>query len=297
MPISKEIALLFDCDGTISEDTTTCLLRKVGLKPTSFWGQVRKMEGQGWEPTLTFMKLLIDFAQKNKKKKLLTKQLMRDIGKRVKLSKGIPSFFKDMKEYVRRKYGKKGISLGIYVVSAGLEEIIKGTPIGGRYAKGRFVDDIFGCRFAHDSDGVICFPQSTVSYTEKTKFVFAINKGLSSKDLARDPYCVNDHVPPHERKVPLANMMYIGDGPSDVACMSLLKKAGCEIFAVYTEPRQGIPKKTYGLASQGRFTRGPYKRNYNQGSDLRRALEGEINGYAERILGEMKATGKTPVRH
>jgi len=297
MAIPGKIALLFDCDGTIAEDTTTRFVRHVGLNPTKFWGDVRRMEERGWDSTLAYMKLLIDFAQEANPKVRVTKKTLREVGRSLVLSKGIPSFFKEIKEYVRRKYSKHGISIGIYVVSGGLEDIISTSQINGRYGGAKFVDDIFGARFEYGSDGVICSPQFTVSFTEKTKFIYAINKGISAKELSKDPYCVNDHIPPHERPIPLSNMIYIGDGPSDVACMSLLKEVGSEIFAVYTEPRQGIPKATHDLASQGRFTRGPYIRDYSSGSDLRRALESEIDGYAERILGDMKAKRLPAVRH
>jgi hypothetical protein len=136
-----------------------------------------------------------------------------------------------------------------------------------------------------------------VSYTEKTKFIFAINKGISSSQLARDPYCVNDHILLADREIPLNNMIYVGDGPTDVACMSLLRNAGCEIFAVYTPPRQGVPKKTHELAKQGRFTRGPFNTDYGFRSNLVRTLLSELDGYAERIIGETKAKRSPAVRH
>jgi hypothetical protein len=136
-----------------------------------------------------------------------------------------------------------------------------------------------------------------VSFTEKTKFLFAINKGLSSDELYKDPYSVNDYIPNEDRLVPLENMIYIGDGPTDVPCMSLLRTKKCEIFAVYTQPRYGIPRPTYELARQGRFTRGPFTRDYTRGSNLRRALESEIDGYAERIITRMQALKRKSVRH
>src|SRR5882724_10915021 len=290
MTSSKRIALVLDCDGTIAEDTTTRLLRSLGLKPNDFWKEIREMEERGWEPTLAFMNRLIGFAQQNKARKPVTKTSLEAVGKLVKLSKGIPAFFKEIKQFINRKFGTQGVSLGIYIVSGGIDEVIRASRINGRLGKSTFVDEIFACRFAYDSDDVIYFPKSTVSFTEKTKFLFAINKGISAKELGRDPYSVNDQIPLHDRPVSFKDMIYVGDGPTDVPCMSFLKDRGAEVFAVYTEPRQGIPKKTHTLATQGRFTRGPYKRDYRTGSDLRRALEGELEGYAERIISEAAAS-------
>lgn len=294
--ISSRIGLVFDCDGTIAEDSTTRLLRYLKINEKGFWAKVRQMESKGWEPTLAYMKLLIDFAHRRDGRSI-TANTFRQVGRKFQLSKGIPSFFREMKHYVARKYSEYGISLGIYVISGGIEEIIKASRMNKAFAGGRFVDDIFGCRFSYDANGVISFPACIVSYTEKTKYIFAINKGLTSRELGKDPYCVNDHILEHERPVQLHNMIYIGDGPTDVACMSLLKRLGFEIFAVYTPPRRGIPRKTHELAKQGRFTRGPYKRDYSRNSELRRTLETEIDGYAERIIGEKKAKRRPAPRH
>jgi len=283
------IALIIDCDGTIAEDTTTKLVSYIGINPTYFWRRVRFMERQGWEPTLAYMKLLVDWQSRQGIKRI-TKKILQNVGQKINFSRGIPGYFKDIKNHVDQKYGRDGISLNIFVVSSGFEELIRASKIT------RYVDDIFGCRFEYDDKGVIIYPKAAVSFTEKTKFIYAINKGYSAEVLAGDPYCVNDQIPAHERPIPLENMIYIGDGPTDVPCMSLLKAEGCIIFAVYTEPRQGIPKTTYELARQGRFTRGPYKRDYREGSDLRRVLESDIDGYAQRLIGEAKTRRRPAVR-
>jgi hypothetical protein len=283
------IALIFDCDGTIAEDTTTKLVSYIGSNPRYFWRRVRFMEKQGWEPTLAYMKLLVDLHPKSGTRRI-TKRILQNVGKKINFSRGIPRFFKEIKRHVDQKYGGDGVSLRIYVVSSGFEELIRASKIT------KDVNDIFGCRYEYDDKGVVIYPKAAVSFTEKTKFIYAINKGYTADDLARDPYCVNDQIPPHERLIPFKNMIYIGDGPTDVPCMSLLKAEGCEIFAVYTEPRQGIPRTTYELARQGRFTRGPFTRDYCEGSDLRRALEGEIDGYAQRIIGDATARRRPAVR-
>jgi len=299
--MSRRVALVFDCDGTIAEDSTTRLLRHLQLDEKKFWAKVNELEKEGWEPTLAFMKLLLDFSNSKLKwaahSKPITRKTLQNVGQKLLLSKGIPSFFKDMKQYVQKRYGGDGVTLGIYVISGGIEDIIRASRINHSSKSAKHVDDIFGCRFAYDSRDAISFPQCAITYTEKTKYLFAINKGISAEMLRRDAYSANDFVPDPEREVPLNNMIYIGDGPTDVACMSLLKKAGSAVLAVYTAPRYGIPKKAYELASQGRSTRGPYTRDYRKGSDLVRALQSELDGYAERVISEAKAHRRPAVRH
>jgi hypothetical protein len=299
--MSRKIALVFDCDGTIAEDSTERLLRSLGVDPKKFWANVGEMEKNGWEPTLAFMKLLLDFSNSKlnwaKKQRLITKKMFDNVGKTLRLSKGIPSFFREMKHYVQKKHGNEGVSLHIYVISGGIEDIIRASRINHSSEGIKSVDDIFGCRYAYGSRGEIVFPKCAITYTEKTKYLFAINKGISSDELAKDAYSANDYITSPDREIPLNNMIYIGDGPTDVACMSLLKKAGATVLGVYTPPRYGIPKKTFELASQGRITSGPYNRNYRTGSDLVRFLSTQLDGYADRVISEAKATRRPAVRH
>ncbi len=293
MAMSKRIALIVDCDGTIAEDTTTRLLEHLQVSQRRFWHRSRALEADGWDPTLAYMSLLIEQAGKTP----ISADTFARVGKKVKLSPGIPRFFLDMKAFIRDKYARQGVSLDVYVASGGIEDIIRATPLTQTKHGHRAVDDVFACTFAYDEAGNIAFPKRVITFTEKTKVVFAINKGIGSAELAKNPYRVNDHVPPDERQVLLKNMIYIGDGPSDVAYMSLLKQNRAEVFAVYTEPRQGIPKNTYNLARQGRFTRGPFTRDYRPGSDLRRALESELEGYAQRVISEAAAATLPAVRY
>jgi len=293
MSISKRIALVFDCDGTISEDTTTRLLEHLGAPAKAFWIKATEREKDGWEPTMAFMHLLIEQSKQTP----ITADVFRTVGKIVKLSPGIPQFLFDMKQFVRQNWGERGVSLHVFVVSGGIEEIIRATPLSQTSGNEVAVDDFFGCRFAYAASGEIAFPKCAITFTEKTKILFAINKGISSATLASNAYAVNDHVPLGDRDVMLENMIYIGDGPTDVAAMSLLKANNAEVFAVYTAPRWGIPKRTYALARQGRFTRGPFNRDYSDGSDLRRALVSELEGYAQRIITEAAAARLRAPRH
>src|SRR5262249_48025871 len=112
---------------------------------------------------------------------------------------------------------------------------IKGTKYAG-YFKG-----IWGCRFS-EQDGQISHVMNAISYTEKTKYIYAINKGV---DVRAKPYAVNEAMDPQNRRVPFTNMIYIGDGLTDVPCFSMLLHFGGKGFGVFDPRKADAPKKAW----------------------------------------------------
>jgi hypothetical protein len=75
---------------------------------------------------------------------------------------------------------------------------------------------------------VATFPKLLVTDTMKTQFLFRINKGRENIGES-----INEHMPESERPIPFQNMIYVGDGMTDVPSMALTKKAGGHTVAVY----------------------------------------------------------------
>ena len=266
MPLQNVIALLFDCDDTLCSDTTEFLLGEYGVKIEEFWSDVGRMVGWGWDPPLAYMTLLIERVQYGEIPDLTTEKL-RDIGRKIRFFPGVPRVFEDLRKFVKSEsaFREAGVSLEYYVVSGGLEELIRGSVIAPH------MTDIFGCTFSTERrTGLVSWPQSIVTFTEKTKFVFAINKGIPGSILRRSPYRVNDAISKDERRIPFQNMIYVGDGPSDIPCFSLIRSPGGHGVGVY---KKGGAKKGYQLARGNRTTVGPYRCDYRNGHDLRNALE------------------------
>lgn len=151
-------------------------------------------------------------------------------------------------------------------MSGGIAELIRGLKIA------RYMKEIFACEFEFDPDtGIPIAIKATVSFTEKTKFIYAINKNISGERLRSNPYSVNDVVAKEKRRIPLHNMIYVGDGPSDIPCFSMIIENDGDGVGVAEKPARG-----YELAKGKRTTTGPYSPDYRHGSDMRRALEAAI---------------------
>jgi len=275
MSTQSTIALILDCDGTLCPDTISFLLKHYRVSKKEFWHSVTEMVRKGWDPPLAYMRRIIELVDAGAMPDLNNKKL-KDIGARIRFFPGIPEFFRDLPQIAKKDkdFIEAGVDLAFYVITGGFEAMIRGSAIAP------FMTDIFGCTFDEDPEThLVRFPQRTVTFTEKTKFIYAINKGISGDELRRDPYRVNDAIDREERPIPLRNMIYVGDGPSDIPCFSLIQAVG-GYGGVRTGHAIGVYQKGIGrgyeLAQGRRITAGPYSCDFSPGSDLRRFIERSI---------------------
>lgn len=167
---------------------------------------------------LAYMKLMFDEA--HRKNIPLRKKDFRRFGSKIELFPGVREWFSLVNEYGRQK----GVVVEHYINSSGLAEMIEGTPIASEFKR------IFACSFLYNDKGEAEWPGVAVDYTAKTQFLFKINKGILS---IRDNKLVNESQDEDKKRVPWANMIYFGDGETDVPCMKIVKMFGGNPIAVY----------------------------------------------------------------
>ena len=172
------------------------------------------------------------------------------MGRDIELFPGVLEWFDRITEY-----GKSlGFEIEHYIISAGLKEIIEGSKIGDRFKC------IFASEFFYNEDGNAMWPKLAVNYTNKTQFLMRINKGIL--DIS-DDNSLNDKMLENERRISTSNMIYLGDGFTDVPCMKLTKESGGVSVAVYTDNNRDMAKK---LLNDGRI-------NYMVPADYREGTE------------------------
>ncbi len=234
------VALIYDFDGTLAPGNMQefGFIQAVGSTPEEFWAKSNQIAvGQDASNVLAYMKLMYDDARE--KGIPLRYDQFKEFGKSVEFFEGVQQWFSIVNEYGR----EQGIKIEHYINSSGLKEIIEGTQIAGKF---RY---IFASSFIYDENGEAAWPGIAVDSTNKTQFIFKINKGIFS---ARDSVRLNSSMAEEKKRIPFPNMIYFGDGETDVPCMKIVGMFGGHSLAVY---KQGDDKKraiAQKLKRQGR---------------------------------------------
>ena len=231
------IAFLYDFDKTLctTDMQDYAFIPSLGLKPSEFWpiangfGREHRMDG-----ILAYMYTMIREAEQRGLP--VTRQDLVEKGRGIVLFPGVADWFSRINAF--------GESLGVqvehYVISSGLREIIEGCSIAGEFK------EIYASEFYYDPSGKPVWPKLAVNFTNKTQFVYRINKGVL--DVSEDKK-LNDSMPDDSKRVPFTNMIYVGDGLSDVPCMKMMRSYGGQAIAVYQESnRTGVEE----LLAKGR---------------------------------------------
>lgn len=231
----KTIALVFDFDDTLVPDSFSALLRHFGLNETRFWEEeVKELVKQGFDPTLAYLNKFMSYIGPEKPMGLLSNAQLKDFGATLDAHfyPGLESFFQEIRELV------KGVSADLqvefYIVSGGIQDLILGSKLVAKNFTG-----VYGCRLAEDPEsGALSSIKRCVTFTEKTRYLFEINKGIQPLDSEHDPYIVNKNIPSSKRRIPFKNMIYVGDGLTDIPCFSMLKKHGGMSFGIFDPGRE-----------------------------------------------------------
>ena len=224
------ITLMYDFDKTLctTDMQAYTFIPNLGMSANEFWAKASDLaEKHKMDRILAYMYLMLDEAHIHRKP--IRRSDFVALGKDLELYPGVAEWFSRI-----NRFGKEqGVTIKHYIISSGLREIIEGSSIYKEF------DDVFAGEFLYDENGVACWPKNVVNYTTKTQFLFRINKGVLDISNEDD---LNRFTPEEDRPVPFRNMIYIGDGLTDVPCMKLVKvNGGCSI-AVYQKGKQAKVK-------------------------------------------------------
>jgi hypothetical protein len=271
--LTIRIALILDCDGTLAPDTTSQLLSRVlgdEGRVARFWEETRKLEEAGWDGPLAWIPKLLSAAKAAGEP--ITLDLLRTVGREIQFHPGVPQIFGSLGARVADLSGRLGIevTLEVHVLTGGIEDLLEASTLA------RSVNEICGCLLSYDQQGNAVGPKSIVTFTEKTKFVFALHKGVSKVELRRNPESVNRPMSRSLRPVPFENMIYVGDGPTDVPCFSMISQQGGTAVGIRRKnPPLGIHGTEVLVNYRPRW--GPFDPDYSEGGALAELLVDLLN--------------------
>jgi phosphoserine phosphatase len=249
------VALIYDFDGTLSPGNMQeyDFIPAVGQSNQQFWSDSSRLaRDQDADPILTYMAKMIQEARS--KGVSLRREAFQESGSKIELFSGVREWFGRINRYGE----ERGIQVVHYINSSGIKEMIEGTPIADEFKK------IYACSFLYDVDGVAYWPGVAVNYTNKTQFIYKINKGV---EPVWDAQAVNRYIPESKRPVPFRHMIYFGDGTTDIPCMRLVKSSGGYSIAVYNPAIEGERAKSERLIAENRVNF-VSPADYSEGSEL-----------------------------
>ncbi|MCR5321911.1 MAG: haloacid dehalogenase-like hydrolase [Lachnospiraceae bacterium] len=218
------LAICYDFDKTLSPDDMQAqgyIQAVYDGDVSSFWKEANKLaEENEMDGNLAYMYMMV---QEARGRILLTRRSLEDYGSKVKLFPGVEGWFERIREYGRQK----GVIVEHYIISSGLKEMIEGTAV----AKAGAFEKIYASSFYFDEKGVPVWPAQVVNFTNKTQFLFRIEKGT----LDVNDSSVNESFSPEDLRVPFRNMVYIGDSDTDIPCMKLVNTYGGHSIGVYNK--------------------------------------------------------------
>lgn len=258
------IAIMYDFDKTLctKDMQEYTFIPNLGIDAGTFWEEANKLRIENnMDQVLTYMYLM--FRKMVDNNRSLKRAYLNQMGEDILLFDGLEDWFTR-----NNAYGKSvGMEVEHYIISSGLKEIIEGTKIA------KYFKEIYASEFFYNEDGNAMWPKLAVNYTNKTQFLSRINKGVLN---ISDNDSLNEKTLDGDRRISTSNMIYIGDGFTDVPCMKLTKDGNGVSIAVYSSENAKTAKK---LLLDDRINYMALA-NYEEGSELDRIIKDTINSMA-----------------
>ena len=264
------IALMYDFDRTLAlqDMQNFSFIPKLGYTPQEFWDKTEDFcKKYDMDKILGYLYMMIHCSKE--KGITLNRKFLNECGKNIKFFDGVTTWFNRINEYAN----SKGLICEHYLITSGNKEIVEGCPIFDDFKR------VFGCEYLYSESGEAFWPRTIVNYTQKTQYIFRISKGVINTNDDRE---INEKTP--NRRIIYQNMIYMGDGLTDVPCMILVKENGGTSIAVYPK---GSQEKVAHLFEDGRVN---YicKADYSSNSELEKVVKLIIDGISIRETLEMK---------
>jgi phosphoserine phosphatase len=269
------IAVIFDFDDTLAPDSTTGYLRRAGLTDTAhFWQhEVTQLIDKDWDPVPAYLYAMIEKARAGAIPPI-TRESLSAWGRELPLHSGVENLFPLLRECVRQAHPR--VSVEFYLISSGIGDVLRHTRVAHEFT------DIWTSEFDYDAKGRACFTKKVVSFTDKTRYLFHIQKGLIGPQSRGKPFEVNRKVTHEQTRIPMNQFIFVGDGMTDIPCFSLVNKEKGIAIGVYDQEQETKWGRAYKFVADRRVNT-LYSANYAEGSDLSNFLKMAVRNMAEQI--------------
>lgn len=281
-PVSNCIAVVFDFDDTLVPDTVDSLLESCGISHSKFrQEQIQPLVDQGWDKILARFYALIEESQQNSQHKI-TKDSLTKFGQELAPFEGVTEMFDRLRQ--RAHELNPDVELEFYLITCGMVEIARHNCIAPYFKA------MWGCEFHYGEDGGVEFLKKIVTHTEKTRYLFQLSKGIEHHKDDGQMFVYRD-VPPEELHVPLNQVIYVGDGASDIPCFSVMNQENGVAIGVYKDQ---TPEEWQEVAniSQSQRVANLAPADYREDSELLRSLLLAVESMCKQISLHQLSVGE-----
>ena len=223
------VAICYDFDKTLSPKDMQefDLIPKLKCSSEEFWNESNgRAKKSGMDKILAYMLTIVQRAGDHIS---IKENDFKKLGGGIELFPGVDTWF----DRVNKIALNLQVNVEHYIISAGLKEIIKGTPIAKHF------EEIYASSFLYNTYGKPIWPRQVVNYTTKTQYLFRISKDCL--DLS-DEDAVNEYQESEKRRIPFSNFIYIGDSETDIPAMKIVKNGGGISIGVYNPQTRNMDR-------------------------------------------------------
>lgn len=274
------IAIIFDFDDTLAPDSTSGYLERCGLDVRRFWEEeVRPLmetetAAEEWDPVTAYLYRMIEKSAGGEIEPI-TRDSLAGWGRELPLYPGVETIFKRLRSTAATVNPR--VTLEFYLISSGIGEVLRNTSIAHEFK------EIWASDFAYDAGGQIEFPRKVISFTDKTRYIFHVQKGIFGPEYVGKPFEVNRKVDPARVRVPIKHMIMVGDGFTDIPCFSLVRQGEGIAIGVYGDPDDRAKRsRAWGFIEDGRVSN-LVPADYSEKSALTHSLIMAVESLATRI--------------
>lgn len=282
---SNYIAIVFDFDETlIPDDSFKALLRDCQIDVDSFLSdRVQPLIDDGWDKYLARAYCLVKESQQREESAKITQSKLSELGKKLKLYDGVAAMFDRLQQRV--KTIDTEIELEFYLISGGFIDIARSTSIAKHFKQ------MWGCEFHYNEKGEIEFLKQQMTHTEKTRYLYYLSKGTDTENKKDLIYNYQD-LSGDKIHLPLTQVIYVGDGTSDIPCFSVINQYGGIALGIYSQYQCAEEWEHLEKVSSSQKLSNLVPANYQEDSEMMRSLFLAINCIAHRIALHKLSVGE-----
>ncbi|MBM2575561.1 haloacid dehalogenase-like hydrolase [Jannaschia sp. Os4] len=266
-PHIPRILLAFDFDRTLATDSVEAICAAYGISRDEWEQEFEAPLGDGWDEIVRRGQALIDLGRA--KDRPLSKAVMRDAAGEIDLYPGVL----EMPDRLRQAAAEvTDCELEFVVLSSGYDEIIAETGVADAF------DRILASGFESDEEDRLFCVKRIVGHPAKALYLEALGKGLPL-DGSNAPERAGERVEDADMHCPFDQMIYLGDGASDLQAFAFLTGAGGLAIALdkdgdYARDADPTPAQRVDAV---------LRPDYSEGAPLYEALRHAVLSCAHRI--------------